>query len=91
MSVKPPADETTVIGKMAVAVIVPEVAVIVPEKVPTVAVAVAVQVIASVVVVAGLVPKVQVTPEGRFEMENVTLPVKPPTSVIVMVSVAVLP
>ena len=91
LSVKPPVDDTTVIGKVVVAVIVPEVPVMVAEKLPTVAVALAVQVITLVVVVTGLVAKVQVTPEGRLEIVRVTLPVKPPTSLIVMVSVAVLP
>ena len=91
MSVKPPVDERTVTGNVAVVVIVPEVPVMVPMKLPTVAVALAVQVITSVVVVTGFVPKVQVTPEGRFETARDMLPVKPPTSVIVTVSVAVLP
>jgi hypothetical protein len=90
-SVKPPVDETTLIWKVEVAVIVPEVPVIVAKKLPTVAVALALQVITSVVVVTGFVPKVQVTPEGRFETKSATLPVKPPTSLMVMVSVAVLP
>jgi hypothetical protein len=91
LSVKPPVDERMVTGKVALAVIAPEVAVMVAVKLPTVAVALAVQVITSVVDVAGFVPKVQVTPEGRFETARATLPVKPPTSVMVMVSVAVLP
>lgn len=60
-------------------------------KLPTVAVALALQVITLVVVVTGFVPKVQVTPDGRPETARATLPVKPPTSVTVMVSVAVLP
>jgi hypothetical protein len=89
--VKLPADDTTVTGNVTIVVIVPEVPVMVAVKLPTVAVALAVQVIVSVVVVAGFVPKVHVTPEGRFETARVTLPVKPPTSAIAMVSVAVLP
>jgi hypothetical protein len=89
-SVKPPVDETTVRVMVVVAAVVPEVPVIIAVKFPTVAVALAVQVI-TLVVVAGLVLKVQVTPEGRLETARVTLPVNPPTSVIVMVSVAVLP
>ena len=91
MSVKLPVDETTVTGKVALSVIEPEVPVMVAVKLPTVAVALAVQVITSVVKVGGLEPKVQVTPEGRPETASVTLPVKPPTSLIVMVSVAVFP
>ena len=41
--------------------------------------------------VAGLVPNVAVTPLGRPEAARVTLPLKPPTSVTVMVSVVLLP
>lgn len=90
-SVKPPVDEATLIWKVEVAVIVPEVPVMVAIKFPTVAVGLAVQDITFVVPVTGFVPKLQVTPEGRPETASVTLPVKPPTSLIVMVSVAVLP
>ena len=75
---------------MVVTTVDPEVPVMVAVEFPTVAVALAVQVI-TLVVVAGFVPKVQVTPEGRLETARVTLPVNPPTPVIVMVSVAVLP
>jgi hypothetical protein len=91
LSVKPPADETMVTGNVAVTVIELEVPVMVAMKLPPVAVALAVHVITSVVDVAGFVPKVHVIPEGRFETARDTLPVKPPTSVIVMVSVVVLP
>lgn len=78
-------------GKVAFAVMLPEVPVMVAKKLPTVAVALALQVITSVVAATGFMPKVQVTPEGRFETTSVTLPVKPPTSLMVIVSVAVLP
>jgi len=40
--------------------------------------------------VAGLVANAAVTPLGRPDAARVTLPVNPPTSVTVMVSVAVL-
>jgi len=89
--VKLPVDETTVPVTVVVAVVVPEVPVMVSGNGPTAAVALAVHV-STLVVVAGLVPSVQVTPEGRpAERESVTLPVNPPTSVIVIVSVVVLP
>ena len=89
--VKLPADETTLPVKVAVAMVVPEVPVIVSGNGPTVAVALAVHV-NTLVVVAGFVPSVQTTPEGRLpEMASDTLPVNPPTSVIVSVSVVLLP
>jgi adenosylcobinamide amidohydrolase len=72
------------------AVVVPEVPVMVTVEVPTVAVALAVQV-STLVVVVGFVPNVQVTPEPGLGTVRVTLPVNPPVSVTVMVSVAVLP
>jgi hypothetical protein len=53
-------------------------------------VALAVHVI-TLVVVTGLVPNVHVTPEGRPVMASVTLPVNPPVSVTVIVSVADFP
>ena len=86
--VKLPVDGTTVRTMVVVAVRVPEVPVIVTVEVPTVAVALAVNVI-TLVPVVGLVPKVAVTPAGRPVAAKVTLPVNPPTSVTVMVSVAV--
>lgn len=86
----PVEDETTVSGKVVVAVVVPEVPVMVIVAVPTVAVAVAVHVI-TLVVVIGFGEKVQVTPLGRPVKVGVTLPEKPPISVTVMVSDAVLP
>jgi hypothetical protein len=72
------------------AVKVPDVPVMVTVAVPTVAVALAVKVSALVAVV-GLVPYATVTPLGRPVAARVTLPVNPPASVTVMVSVAVLP
>jgi hypothetical protein len=88
--VKLPVDETTVPEMLMVAVVVPEVPFIVAVNGPTAAVALAVHV-NTLVVVTGLVPNVQVTPEGRPEIVSVTLPVNPPTSVIVTVSVVVFP
>jgi hypothetical protein len=90
LSVKPPVEETTVIGNATVAVTVPEVPVMVAVEVPTVAVALAAHVNALVEVVE-FGESVQVTPEGRPVMASVTLPEKPPPSVIVMVSDADLP
>src|SRR5271157_758371 len=57
---------------------------------PTVAVALAVNVITAVVV-AGLVENAAVTPLGRPEAESVTLPANGLTSVIVMVTVQLPP
>ena len=54
--------------------------------VPVVAVLLAVSV-RTLVDVVGLVPKVAVTPEGRFKADSVTLPLKPPMSVTVIVLV----
>jgi hypothetical protein len=64
--------------------------VIVTVDVPTVAVAVAVNV-TELVEVVGLVPKVAVTPLGKPEADRVTLPVNPPEGVTVMVLLALLP
>jgi len=58
--------------------------------VPVVAVLLAVKVKALVEVV-GFVPNEAVTPEGRAEFESVTLPVKPPLGVTVIVEEALLP
>lgn len=75
---------------MVVAVVLPEVPVTVIVAAPKVAVVVAVSVSTlEVVEDAGL--NDAVTPLGRPVAVNVTLPVKPPRSVTVMVSVAVLP
>jgi hypothetical protein len=80
----------TVRVKVVLAVVLPEVPVIVTGDVPTVAVALAVNV-STLVVVVGLVPYATVTPAGRPVAARVILPVKPPTSVTVMVSVADFP
>jgi len=56
---------------------------------PTVAVLLAASV-STLVPVAGLVPNAAVTPLGNPDAERVTLPVNPPTSLTVIVSVAVL-
>jgi hypothetical protein len=87
-SVKP--DEGLTVSVMVVvAVVVPDVPVMVTVEVPVVAVLVAVNV-STLVLVAGLVANAAVTPLGRPDAARVTLPVNPPTSVTVMVSVAVL-
>ena len=88
-SVKLPVEaETTVKAIVVVLVIVPEVPVIVTVDAPTVAVALAVKV-STLLPVVGLVPKATVTPVGKPEAARVTLPVNPPVSVTVIVSVAV--
>ena len=75
---------------VVVAVSEPEVPVIVTVDEPVVAVALAVSV-SRLVPVVGLVPKEAVTPLGKPDAARVTLPVKPPTSVTVMVLVPLLP
>ena len=70
--------------------VLPEVPVIVTVDVPVAAVALAVKV-TELVDVVGLVPKPAVTPEGSPEADRVTLPVKPPEGVTVMVLLALLP
>jgi hypothetical protein len=68
----------------------PEVPVIVTVDVPTVAVALAVNVI-TLEPVVGLVPKVAVAPEGNPEAARVTLPANGLTSVTVIASVPLAP
>jgi hypothetical protein len=80
----------TVMAMVVDAVKVPDVPEIVTVAVPIVAVALAVKV-STLVVVVGFVPYATVTPLGRPVAAKVTLPVNPPESVTVMVSVAVLP
>jgi hypothetical protein len=58
--------------------------------VPVVAVELAAKV-RTLVEVVGLVPNEAVTPEGRAEFESVTLPVKPPLRVTVIVELPLLP
>jgi len=74
----------TVSEIVVVCVNVPEVPVTVTVEVPVLAVALAAKV-KTLVPVVGLVPNVAVTPEGRVDVDNVTLPVKPPEGVTVMV------
>lgn len=69
---------------------VPEVPVIVTVEVPVVAVELAVKVTALVEVV-GLVPNVAVTPEGKAEVDKVTLPVNPPAGWTVTVLLPLVP
>lgn len=85
-----PIGELTVSVKEVVAVVEPEVPVMVTVDAPVVAVLVAVSV-STLVPVVGLVPQTPVTPLGSPDAARVTLPVKPLRSVTVMVSVAVLP
>ena len=68
----------------------PEVPVTVTVEVPAGADALAVRVI-TLDPVVGLVPKVAVTPLGGPDTASVTLPVNPPASVTVTVSVPLLP
>jgi hypothetical protein len=89
-NVKPEAEEVTESEKVVVAVVLPEVPVTVTVDAPVVAVALAVRV-RTLLPVVGLVPKAAVTPLGSPDAARVTLPVKVPTSVTVIVSVAVLP
>jgi len=75
---------------VVLAVRLPEVPLMVTVVVPVAAVLLAVRV-STLVPVVGLVPNAAVTPLGNPDATRVTLPVNPPTSVTVMVSVAVLP
>ena len=75
---------------VVLAVNVPDVPVIVTVAVPAVAVALAARV-NTLLPVVGFVPKDAVTPLGKPDAARVTLPVNPPRSVTVIVSVAVLP
>ena len=63
---------------------------IVTEVVPVVAVELAVKV-TTLVPVVGFVPKLAVTPEGRADVDRVTLPVNPPLGVTVIVELPLLP
>jgi hypothetical protein len=88
----PPPDEPELTVKVseALAVSVPEVPTILRETVPTVAVLLAVS--DNVLVdVAGFGVNVAVTPLGRPEADNVTLPLKPPCGVMVIVLVPAAP
>lgn len=80
----------TVRVMFVVAVCDPDVPVTVTVNAPTVAVLLAVKV-STLLFVVGFVPNEAVTPLGSPEVARVTLPVKPPTSVTVIVSVTVLP
>src|SRR5664280_1027034 len=71
---------------VVVEVVLPEVPVMVTVAGPVVAVLLAVKV-KTLVPVVGLVPNAAVTPAGNPDAARVTLPVNPPTSVTVMVSV----
>lgn len=88
---KPVGPVLTVRAMVAVTgVSVPEVPVMMTVEAPAVAVALALKV-TTLLPVAGLVANAAVTPLGRPDAASVTLPVNPPTSVTVMVSVAVMP
>jgi hypothetical protein len=75
---------------VVVAVTDPDVPVTVTVNAPVVAVLLAVNV-STLLVVVGLVPNEAVTPLGKPDAARVTLPVNPPVSVTVIVSVALLP
>jgi hypothetical protein len=80
----------TVSARVVDAVREPDVPVMVIVEDPTVAVPLAVSV-RTLEPVVGLVPNAAVTPLGNPDAASATLPVKPPTSVTVIVSVALLP
>jgi hypothetical protein len=80
----------TVSAIVVVAVRVPDVPVMMTVAAPVVAVLLAVSV-STLLPVVGFVPNAAVTPLGRPDAARVTLPVNPPTSVTVIVSVALLP
>jgi len=84
------AAEFTVSETVVVAVMVPDVPVMVTVAGPVVAVLLAVSV-SVLVEVVGFVPKVAVTPLGRPDAARVTLPENPPTSVTVIVLVPLPP
>lgn len=86
----PPPEGLTASAIVVVAVREPDVPVTVTVAAPVVAVLLAVSV-STLVPVVGLVPNAAVTPLGKPDAARVTLPVKPPTSVTVIVSVALLP
>jgi hypothetical protein len=91
VSEKPAVGFTPMVTAMVVdAVSVPEVPVTVTVAAPVAAVPLAVSV-RMLDPVVGLVPNVAVTPLGRPDAARVTVPAKPPKSVTVMVSVALLP
>lgn len=75
---------------VVVAVREPEVPVTVTVNAPTVAELLAVSV-STLLLVVGLVPNEAVTPVGKPDAASVTLPVNPPTSVTLIVSVPLLP
>ena len=90
-NVKPDVGLAATVSAMGVvSVVEPETPLMVTVELPVVAVLVAVNV-ATLVPVVGLVLQETLTPLGRVEVDNVTLPVKPPVSVTVIVSVAVAP
>jgi len=80
----------TVSETEVVCVSVPLMPVMVTLDVPVVAVELAVKV-TTLVEVVGFVPKLAVTPEGKPEADKVTLPVKPPEGVTVMVLFPLVP
>jgi hypothetical protein len=88
--VKLPVDETTVSAMVVFAVVLPEVPVMVTVAAPTVAVLLAVSV-STLELVDDVGLNEAITPLGSPVAVNDTLPVNPPTSATVMVSVPVLP
>ena len=75
---------------VVVALSEPEVPVTVTVNAPVVSVLLAVRV-STLLLVVGLVPNEAVTPLGKPDAASVTLPVNPPLSVTVIVSVELLP
>src|SRR6476660_5606427 len=80
----------TVSAMVVLLVVLPDVPVMVTVAAPVVAVLVAVSV-STLRPVVGFVPNAAVTPLGRPDAASVTLPVNPPTSVTMIVSVALPP
>ncbi len=83
-------EEVTVRLMVVVCVRVPDVPVTVTVVVPVVAVAPAAKV-STLVEVVGFVPNVAVTPEGKPDADKLTLPVKPPEGLTVIVLFPLLP
>jgi hypothetical protein len=86
----PPPEELTERATLVVAVVLPEVPVMVTVNPPIVAELLAVSV-STLELVEEVGLNEAVTPLGRFDAANDTLPVNPPMSVTVMVSVPLAP
>lgn len=82
-------DTVTVRETVVLALRLPDVPVMVTVDVPPAAALPAVRV-STLLPLVGFVPKIAVTPRGRPDTARATLPVNPPSSATVMVSVALL-